>query len=442
MSSSRPPAAGTWRLTSAAAPRLLGGGVLLVLGLLAGRPDVVALGVPLTLAAAWGLLHRPGGVSVVSLSDPHHDARSGRIQADVFLDPSPGASTSRMRISAPDHRDVEVLIDAGQRRTLRVAISTRRTGRLDVFGTDHVEANVGAMVQTMPRRIHPAGLLLLPEPSPAGELPLPPQLQGLTGTHRSRRPGDGGELRDIAVFGPGDRLRRIDWRATARRRGTGGGHGGVTDLYVRRTFAMSDAHVMLAMDARDAVGPDVATWDDGAVHPHEPHSLDVARRAAATLAQRYIDQGDRVGMIELGGRGRRVRPAGGRRHLHQLLHAMAVITPDGRPGRLVRQPRLPSGALAIVLSTFLDDDAAHLARTWRYQGHRVIAVDIAPTPSGRSLPPRMRTAYRIVEMERRDRLVAMRATGVEVVAWGHEAADAGQAAVALTALSRTRRAPR
>ncbi|MFN8963951.1 MAG: DUF58 domain-containing protein, partial [Gemmatimonas sp.] len=32
--------------------------------------------------------------------------------------------------------------------------------------------------------------------------------------HASARPGDGGEFRDLHPYAPGDRVRRIDWKAT------------------------------------------------------------------------------------------------------------------------------------------------------------------------------------------------------------------------------------
>ena len=45
-----------------------------------------------------------------------------------------------------------------------------------------------------------------------------------------------------------DRLRRIDWKATARRGQNAG------DLYVRRTAALADATVLIVLDSRDDVG--------------------------------------------------------------------------------------------------------------------------------------------------------------------------------------------
>src|SRR5699024_620324 len=80
--------------------------------------------------------------------------------------------------------------------------------------------------------------------------------------HTSRRVGDGTAFRDVHLFTPGDRLRRIDWRVSARR-SLDVRTGRLTELYVRRTFATADASVMLVVDSRDAVGPDVATWGGG-----------------------------------------------------------------------------------------------------------------------------------------------------------------------------------
>ena len=432
----------TWLLAPAALPRLSGGGLLLVVGLLTGRADVAALGVPLLLSVAWGISRRPVTTTVATLSEPRHVSRPSRIEATLGLDPAPGVESARLCVSAPEHRDVEVLVDARKRRELPVSLATARTGRQDVFRTDRMDVSSGGVLRAHPTAIGAATVVVLPQASPLNELPLPPRLHGLTGSHRSSQPGDGGELRDIAVFGPGDRLRRIDWKATARRAGSGGGHGGVTDLYVRRTFATSDAHVLLVLDARDEVGPEVTTWDHGDVHPDDATSLDTARRAAASLARRYLDQGDRVGLVELGGRGRRLRPGGGRRHLDQLVHHLALAAPEGRPAALARAPQIPSNALVLVFSTFLDDEAAQLARRWRYAGHRTAAVDVAPAAATAALPPQLRTAYRIVQMEREDRLASLEAAGVDVVRWSGDPDEEGKVAVVLAALTRTRRAGR
>jgi uncharacterized protein (DUF58 family) len=190
------------------------------------------------------------------------------------------------------------------------------------------------------------------------------------------------------------------------------------------------------------VGPDVATWGDAAtVRQDEATSLDIAREAAASLARRYLDVGDRVGLEDLGRLRRPVSPAGGRHQLHRLLQRLALAQPEGEPKRRHRAPRLPSGALIIVFSTFLDDEAAQLAQLWHHAGHRVVAVDVLPKISQDPLPVRVLTAYRMVRMERGDRLLSLARSGVEVVHWEGDPDGYGTPAsvqVALSALARRR----
>lgn len=435
----------TWTPTGSALPRLFAGGGLLVVGLLVGRFQVAAVGVPLLLSVVVGLLRRPNRPIEIHLDPPSYDTAPGRISSRLWIATigdgrANGAATARLRAATPGFRDREVLVDTSSSRELTVAVATVRTGRQHLFRVDHQFRAANAVLRAPVDWVGPVSLLVLPRPSLLGPVPLPHRLQGLTGSHRSVRSGDGGEFRDLAEFAPGDRLRRIDWKATARR---GSGHAsriGATTLFVRRTFATADAHVMLVLDARDEVGPDVAGWDVGRALPHEATSLDLARRAGTSLARRYLDQGDRVGLAELG-RPRWLRPAGGRRQLTQITHHLALAEPDGDPAQKVPVPHLPAGVLVVLLSTFLDDIAADLAVAWRFTGHRVVAVDVLPQPTLAYLAPRQVTAHRLVMLERDERLAALAAAGVEVVRW-EASPDDGRVEASLATLARVRRAGR
>ena len=70
---------------------------------------------------------------------------------------------------------------------------------------------------SLPQEPLVASRVVAPRRAAIGWLPLPRRLQGLTGSHESARAGDGGDFRDVHPFTAGDRLRRIDWKATARR---------------------------------------------------------------------------------------------------------------------------------------------------------------------------------------------------------------------------------
>ncbi|MGH1522590.1 DUF58 domain-containing protein [Leifsonia sp. L25] len=248
-------------------------------------------------------------------------------------------------------------------------------------------------------------------------LPLPARLLGLTGGHVSTRPGDGGEFRDIDRFRPGDRLRRIDWKATARLAQRPG------ELYVRRTTATSDAAVQLVLDARDDVPGAVAGW--AAPYPRPgATSLDLAREAAVSLAGAYAAASDRVGFDDLSDASRALPPRAGSRHLHRVLRAVELTTAHGSATERARAPRLAQGAVVFVMSTFLDDQAMRLALTWRAAGHRVVVVDVLPPRTVDELPARERLALRVVDLERGLRLDRLRAAGAELLQWASPERDA------------------
>jgi hypothetical protein len=99
------------------------------------------------------------------------------------------------------------------------------------------------------------------------------------------------------------------------------------------------------------------------------------------------------------------------------VHRLALTHPEGEPAVRLRAPQLPSGALVVVFSTFLDDGAARAARSWRRSGHRVVAVDVLPRVRERALTQRARLALRLVVIERTDRLAELAGNGVELVSW-------------------------
>ncbi|HLS75116.1 MAG TPA: DUF58 domain-containing protein [Actinomycetaceae bacterium] len=403
-------------LTQLTSSLLLGVG-LLVAGALLGRADLAALGVAPLLMATWAWHRRPRAPLGVTLRAAGQLTADRELAATLDVTAPAGMPTLSVRSSGPGTRTATALVHVPESgaRQLTVSTASVRTGENSLFRVDAIGLGTGHCTAGEVTTVGPASVLVLPGWRPLDRLPLPWRLQGMVGPHSSRRIGDGTELHDVALFRPGDRLRRIDWRTSARR-GMQGGQ--LHDLYVRRTQAPAEATVMLVIDSRDEVGPDVTTWSGGRqILRSDATSLDIAREAAASLARAYLDAGDRVGLADLGRRQRPVRPSGGRRHLDRIVRRLALAVPDPTPRPRVRPPVLPSGALVVVLSTFLDDEALSLALTWRHSGHRVVAVDVLPPLDTAHLTGRVLMAYRMVEMERTDRLTVLRRGGVEVARW-------------------------
>ncbi|RIQ17204.1 DUF58 domain-containing protein, partial [Jiangella rhizosphaerae] len=260
--------------------------------------------------------------------------------------------------------------------------------------------------------------------------PLPPRPAGMVGAHRTRRPGDGTELHDVSPFQPGDRLRRIDWRVTARQAGPR------ETLYTRHTLVDADADVVCCLDNRYDLPADVAAWLELGDHETRPGrtSIDVAVDTVASLAAAYIEHGDRVGVLDLARPLDPVHLGSGRRHLLRLRTHLARHT--RRPGSGDAQPaprhapRLPPGAIVVVTSVFLDDAPGALAVTWRRRGHPVLAVDVLPAPLVLDAADVATTlAARLVLAERQERMRTLEAAGVPV-----SAADPAALALSLARL--------
>src|SRR5690606_23064901 len=203
------------------------------------------------------------------------------------------------------------------------------------------------------------------------------------GAHEGSRPGQGGDFRDIHPFAPGDELRRVDWKATARAARRPG------DLLIRRTNSLSDASAVIVMDTADDLGTVVAGWGAADLTRSGVTSLDHARSAARSLAEATVGMGDRVAFHTLAHGGRSVRSGAGRRHLERLIGAIAASGRGGDDARFRRTPPVPHGSIIYVLSTFFDGAAAEIAMRWRAAGHRVVAVDTLPElDTGRLTPER------------------------------------------------------
>jgi uncharacterized protein (DUF58 family) len=233
-----------------------------------------------------------------------------------------------------------------------------------------------------------------------------PRAAGLVGGHRSRRPGEGGELAGVRAFGPGDRLRRIDWRVSLRTR----------QLHVVATLSDRDAEVVLLLDVLAEAGR------SGGIHG-AASVLDTTVRAAAGIAEHYLHRGDRVSMLEYGFRVRRLRPASGRRQYLTVLEWLLDVAPAPTSyelgGRGFGLHQLPSHALVIALTPLIDQQSAAMLARLARAGRFVVAVDTLPRKL--TLPATGawgQLAYRVWLLERANTIGQLREHGIPVVVWG------------------------
>ena len=127
----------------------------------------------------------------------------------------------------------------------------------------------------------------------------------LNGRHSSRLRGRGLNFEELRDYLPGDDVRSIDWKVTAR---TGEPH-------VRVFTEERDRPTLILLDQRMTMF--FGTW-------HNMKSV-TAAEAAALTAFRILDQGDRVGGIVFGDEAvAEVRPLRNRRRLDAFISAVAA----------------------------------------------------------------------------------------------------------------------
>ncbi|MBN1172485.1 MAG: DUF58 domain-containing protein [Micromonosporaceae bacterium] len=388
--------------------------VLLVSAALTGRYDLVVLAIPFALGTAISLARRPSKVPEVEVAaiDPRFP-EGGQVTAAVCV-----ANHDRVRLDL-----VVVRMTMGRWVRLRfgdrpyaATVARRAIAEIPLRGRA-VRWGRHALGPTVVHGVASDGLLIsdsliapelwlkvypVIEPFEADEAM--PRAAGHVGSHRSRRPGEGGELAGVRPFAPGDRLRRIDWRVSLRSR----------QLHVVATLSDRDAEVALLLDVLHDAGRSGGIDGESSV-------LDTTVRAAAGIAEHYLQRGDRVSMLGNGLPARMVRAASGRRQYLVILEWLMEVIPTGAsPVDAVFKPQLISpNALVIVLTPLIDLRSARMIAALARGGRFVVAVDTL----GDEVPDRgsgkwADAANRLWRLERANVVGQLREHGVPVVAWG------------------------
>ena len=227
------------------------------------------------------------------------------------------------------------------------------------------------------------------------------ETQAYTGSAVAREKGDGIEYADIRDYVPGDRLRSINWRASARR----------TSLVVNEQHPERNTDVVLFVDS-------FADLRDGA-----RSTLDDAVRAAATLATRYLERRDRVGLVSFGGILRWLRPGLGPsqrfRLIETLLETGVAPTYIWRDVDLVPARILPPKALVIALTPLVDPRFVRTLQNLRARGFDLVVVEIDPVEvveAGRKELERL--AYRLWLLDREVLRSRLERLGIGIARWG------------------------
>jgi uncharacterized protein (DUF58 family) len=409
-----------WHPTRALGRAVILCGILIIGAVLFGRIDLAIVAVPFAGSVAWGLSRRPTTVLGLRLATREEYATEGseltttlrlsnrdsvgydlavaRTQHSRWLDLAAEGSDGKR------DRPVVAALNRGEAAEVVLTGPARRWGRHSIGPAAAVAVAGGGLLACRAVVTGSLGFKVFPVTEAFAADEAMPRAAGLVGQHRSRRPGEGGELAGVRIFGPGDRLRRIDWRTTLRTR----------QLHVARTLSDRDAEVVLVLDVLTEAGQSGGIGKAASV-------VDVTVRASAAIAEHYLALGDRVSLVEYGGSDRRLRPASGRRQYMMILEWLLDCA--ARQAALVAgQSRMSAAvspnALVVVMTPLLDDRAADMIAGLARAGRFVVTVDTLPADiRPDSASPWTHAAFGIWRLERDNTIGQLREHGVPVVAW-------------------------
>ena len=250
-----------------------------------------------------------------------------------------------------------------------------------------------------------AELQVRPEVRKFRPFPLHPQRTlHSAGPIPARLGGRGTSFWGVREYHPGDTLRRLDWRRTARHPGQ----------FFSKEFEQEEiADVGIVLDARQ-----MTELRAGGESLFE-HSIG----AAASLAEVFLRHGNRVSLLIYGREPVSLFPGYGKRQLNRILRELSRARPEAEAGfntlQFVPLQMFSRRSLIFIISPLAPDDWRLFPRL---RAHGYQAMLISPDPieyATRILPAdeATRLAVRLAQVERRLQIGRITQLWIPVVEW-------------------------
>jgi uncharacterized protein (DUF58 family) len=368
-------------------------GVALAIAVIGSRWQLIAFVAPmLGVLSSIGWQRRPSTATVLGRPGTTRCFENEQVQLRAELVAESADAVATLSVSPVPGLQTEVITGDDVRTT--VSAEAQRWGRYPLRTRVEVVGAGGLLTGTA--TIDAADLFVFPvaPPQPTGipRTELPDRL----GTHLTRHIGPGVEFADIRPYLPGDQLRTVNWPVSARR--------GSLHVTERLTDRAADVVVLVDMSAQPA-GPATAATER-------------ALRGATQVVQTALRNGDRAGIVGLGGRRPRWLGADiGRRQFYRVLDAALGVGSEYQDtaGTLAPRAAVPSGAVVVGFSTMLDTSFALALIDLCKRGHTVVAVDVLEGwPFDDGPEP---VLERMWALQRSAMYRDMKVIGVDVVSW-------------------------
>lgn len=396
-----------------------------VVAMLRGRPEGAVLATPFALALALGVR----GGRTLGLAWHFELASTQAIEGDqihgtLVID---CPESVELEVAILRHNGLDLISPASQLGwrvppgTSQVRLPFTLTGqRWGLFSLEDVTVRARRPFGLF-RWEHNLGsgptLRILPTVERLNRLLDPASSRASWGIHRSRWVGSGTEFAEVRPYQPGDRLRDLNWRATAR----------LGDPHVNRQIVERAGEVVLLIDTTiDTAGTSSTVAQT---------ALARGARAAWALASVHLSAHDRVGLVSTGEVNTWLSPNSGERARYQLLETMLSIGGDVVAGRHTKTNHstnstpdklIPPAALVVAVTPLWNARIVTSLQAMRAKGRPVAAVIIGMSDAFPDEHEHQRQATRLFQQLVDARVQALKDANVPTVDW-----DPGQPVAAL-----------
>jgi len=387
-----------------------------LLGLAALDGELIALAIPLAVYLGFGMLRSPqnNALEVTRTLEMERTRPLNAVRVQIkIVNRGPAVDEILVRDGVPDG----LRVTQGQSAARLPLPDGQHTwaytvqGNRGTYDFQEVSAVLSEHLGVAHRTLHyplRSRLTVLPDSYPLRKLSIrPTRTRGFAGPIPSRQSGSGTDFFGVREYQLGDPFRWINWRLSARH----------NELLFSNEFEQERlADVGIILDARERT-------NIGVTEGSSPALFESSVQAAAALAEQFLEDGNRVGLLVYGRGLDRTFPGYGRHQRERIFQALARATIgdslvfdslDFLPTRF-----FPARSQIVLITPLCAEDPPVLARV-RARGYEVLVVspdpvDYEATRLGNDSLTAL--AARIAAVERALWLRSLERVGIQVVDW-------------------------
>jgi len=393
---------------------------LLLLGLMTRNGDVLALTIPFAVYLGAGIFYGPKELRLkVSRTLPENRVAVGKPAVIRINLTNSGDDLEAVFVEDMCPKELVLAgktpklltpLPAGGKAELEYSVKGNRGSfsfkGVRIFASDHL-----GIVQQRVMLSAPEELVFLPKVAKLKRVNIRPrQTRGYAGPILSRQAGSGLDFFGVREYQSGDSRNRINWKLSERH---------IRSIYTNDFERERIAGIVLILDAR--MSSEVRFGDESL--------FEYAVRATASLADSFLTDGNRVGLLIYGFDPKWTFPGYGRLHRKRIEMALLQTKTEeaGLFENMDRLPirRFPARSQVIMINPLLRDDTSIFTRLKKC-GYEILVISPDPIHFEKKMIASSNTpgkskdiqvAARIAHLERELRIRKLGKMGIRIVNW-------------------------